>query len=187
MGIATVALLGLGQLWRLPAMVVRGEEAQAILLDAVYFDGFAYGDKDEAVALRNSGAEPVDLAGWGLSNGGPSIALIPAGTWAAAGQVLWLTGGGETFAQQFGFAADVLMPRWPGFANHGDEVLLVAGDGRVVDTLVYGDGDTVRWAGQGRPCSRIPCAACLAQKGKSWHASGISADGTAAAGQRSGC
>jgi phosphatidylserine/phosphatidylglycerophosphate/cardiolipin synthase-like enzyme len=144
-----VALLGLGQLWRLPVMAARGEEPQAILLDAVYFDGFAYGDKDEAVALRNVGAQAVDLGGWGLSNGSTTVALIPEGTWAAAGQILWLTGDGAAFAQQFGFAADVLMPRWPGFANHGAEVLLVAGDGRVVDVLVYGDGDTAvqGWSG----------------------------------------
>ncbi len=144
-----VALLGLAYLLRLPSTVAQGSLPQPVLLDAVYYDGIAYRDVDEALSVRNIGTETIDLSGWGISDGGAAKVLFPAGTFVAPDQALWVTMNPETFRQQFGFSPDVILPRWPGFANSGDEVLLWNAEGRVTDVLVYGDGaaDTPGWSG----------------------------------------
>ncbi|MCA9971495.1 MAG: lamin tail domain-containing protein [Anaerolineales bacterium] len=119
-----------------------------ILLDAVFYDGYENGDLDEAVALRNVGAAPVDLAGWQLSDGSQS-GTFPAGLALAPGQLAWIAQDAAAFARQFGHPPDAVLPDWPGFSNTGDEVLLRDAAGQLVDALVYEAGDTglFGWSG----------------------------------------
>lgn len=120
-----------------------------VLLDAVLYDGYANGDADEAVALRNVDDTPADLGGWAIGDGGASTAVLPEGTTLAPGAVLWVTRDATAFARQFGFAPDVAAAAWPGFANSGDEVVLLDATGEAVDVLVYEGGDvtTPGWLG----------------------------------------
>lgn len=120
--------------------VVAG--SNTIVIDAVHYDGYELYDADEAVALRNIGEASVSLAGWRISDDRnkdserlPAIVIEP-------GKVIWITSKPESFARQFGFAAEVAMTTWPGFANNGDEVILFDPENTVVDALVYNDGDT---------------------------------------------
>lgn len=119
-----------------------------VLLDAVYYDGYALNDIDEAVALRNVGQAPANLSGWRLSDGS-SQATIPPGVTLPPGGVIWLTGDAPAFAASFGFAPDVVLSSWPGFANAGDEVLLLNEAGHIQDALVYKAGNTAQngWSG----------------------------------------
>ena len=112
-----------------------------ILIDAVLYDGIELNDPDESVRLWNAGSQSVDLTGWALSDGG-SGHDFPDGLSIAAGQGLWLADDAVAFTHQFGFAPDVEMEFWPGFANSGDEVLLIDDSGQIVDSLIYEGGDT---------------------------------------------
>jgi cardiolipin synthase A/B len=134
-------------LWQLQllagaATATGAEAAQStgVLIDAVLYDGYAYMDYDEAVRLANVGSAPVDLSGWRLTDG-PSTATLPDGIMLDGGEAMWLARNAAAFAFQFGFDPDVTLATWPGFANTGDEVVLMLPDGTVVDGLVYGAGD----------------------------------------------
>lgn len=120
-----------------------------VLIEAVHYDGYSYRDADEAIALRNLTTISVDIGGWLLSDGNTSVSTLPEGTQLQPHQLSWLAGDAVAFRQQFGFAPDVTLARWPGFANDGDEVLLSDPNGQLIDAVVYGDGDTsiLGWAG----------------------------------------
>ncbi len=120
-----------------------------ILIDAVLFDGYEYNDEDEAVALRNVGQTAVSLAGWRISDGVdqdserlPELIVDP-------GAIIWIARNETAFARQFGHSADMILNLWPGFANHGDEVVLFDSENQVIDLMVYGDGDStgIGWVG----------------------------------------
>ncbi len=134
------------------------QEKGPVLIERVYYDGYAHNEPDEAVALRNMGSEPVDIGAWTLSDSRGSTAAVPAGTQLAPFTLTWLTGNGGAFQEQFGFAAPIVLERWPGFANEGDAVLLFDQDSVLVDTLVYGAGDTSSrgWTGKGVQPYTVP-------------------------------
>lgn len=123
--------------------------AAPLLIEAVHYDGYSYQEADEAIALRNLSSQSVDIGGWLLTDANTSASKIPAGTQLQPHQLIWLTGDADAFRQQFGFAPGVTLAPWPGFANHGDEVLLLDQNEQLVDAVVYGDGDTsiLGWAG----------------------------------------
>jgi hypothetical protein len=123
----------------------------AILIDAVYYDGYAASDTDEAVRLINVSDTAVDLSNWRLNDGeDTSYATIPPGTsagrwrYALAGQrrrqlhpPVWLCPGRHPNGT------------WPGYSNTGDEVILSDGSGTVMDSLVYEGGvhHNIGWSG----------------------------------------
>lgn len=123
--------------------------AAAVVIDAVLPDGYEAADADEAVALRNVSATAVDLGGWQIGDGGTTRATLPDGVVLPPGASVWVTRDAAAFERQFGHAPDVVVGSWPGFANAGDEVQLLAADGTAVDTLVYGGGSTtaIGWSG----------------------------------------
>lgn len=123
---------------------------------------------DEALALRNLGTYTVALSGWGISDG-DSVpdAVLPA-VHLAPGGILWIADQGDAFRTSFGFAPDVaqscvscavpiLTGTWPGFANLGDQVILLHESGLEVDTLVYGNGEAPPqgWSGRGVDYPRV--------------------------------
>ena len=131
-----------------------------VLIDAVYVDGYEPNDLDEAVALWHGGETAVDVAGWKVGDGGSGTAVLPVGAQLQPGQTVWLARDGSAFTRQFGFPPDFehsdsspnipnLGGSWPGFANGGDEVVLLDATGTVVDWLAYGtgSGDPANWQG----------------------------------------
>ncbi len=128
-----------------PALIA----APTIILDGVLYDGQALSDMDEAVAVRNVGPAPVDIAGYQLADGGGSKGTVAGAALLVPGQAIWLARDGDAFTRQFGQPPDVVLDGWPGYSNSGDEVLLLDPSGTVLDVLVYQDGDTTQpgWSG----------------------------------------
>ncbi len=134
--------------------------SSTLLIDAVLYDGLESNDTDEAVQIRNISSGAIPIGEWQLYDG-VSKATIPTGTVLAADQSLWLAKDSAAFARQFGFLPDFevadknssvpdLSGVWPGFANAGDEVILLDSAGTVVDALVYKGGNTSQtgwWSG----------------------------------------
>ncbi len=126
-----------------------------LLISGVLYDGYQYSDADEAVQVVNVGTASEDLNGWHICKelagelsckALPSLSL-PPGTRA------WLARDALAFAASFGFAPDRELPSWLQLANEGDEVMLRAPNGRIADTLVYGEGNTEVPGWQGAPLS----------------------------------
>jgi hypothetical protein len=131
-----------------------------VLISAVFPDGYAAGEGDEAVQLWNVGPEPVDLTGWSVTDG-EGTATFPAAATLAPGNRIWLAREAGSFARSFGHPPDwtwasaaatsrhlATVGGGPALANGGDAVLLRAADGRLVDTAAYGTAPPAAgWSG----------------------------------------
>lgn len=130
-----------------------------VLIEALYYDGYESREPDEAFRLMNVGMVPAAIGGWAVTDG-VSTVRFPPGTTLAPGQAVWCTKQADAFVRQFGSLPDFeagdsdaavpeLAGTWPGFANHGDECLLLAEGDQIVDVLVYGDGNVsiLGWEG----------------------------------------
>ena len=139
--------------------VVMGGIGPQVLIEAVLYDGYEIGELDEAVRLMNAGNGSAHVGGWQLSDG-DSVAIIPAGTTILPGEAIWLSASSSAFSAQFGFQptfeatdSDPAVPNlagiWPGFSNSGDEVIVMDSVGRLIDALVYEDGNINQsgWSG----------------------------------------
>jgi phosphatidylserine/phosphatidylglycerophosphate/cardiolipin synthase-like enzyme len=126
--------------------------APTVLIEALYYDGYETREPDEAFRLVNAGTSAADIGGWAVTDG-VSAVTFPPGTILAKGHAIWCAKQARAFARQFGFppdfevdASDPEIPdmggTWPGFANHGDECLLLDPESQIRDALVYEGGDT---------------------------------------------
>lgn len=123
-----------------------------VLINAVLFDGYAPLDIDEAVQLINLSDQIAQLNGWELCKYTTVYACRPlSGMQIPAHGKIWITRDLDAFQQSFGFVADYLLSPWlsNGLANGGDEVILRDASQTVVDSLVYGTGETniFGWSG----------------------------------------
>lgn len=132
-----------------------------LLIDAVYYDGYALGDDDEALRVINVSTAAVDATGWALAKGSATTrATFPPGSLLAPGQAVWCAREAVAFEGQFGFKPDFetddtdpAVPEmdgsWPAYANDGSECLLKDASGATADVLVYEEGDagTPGWLG----------------------------------------
>lgn len=136
--------------------------AAPIVISAVFADGYAPGDGDEAVQLWNVSAAPVDLRGWSLDDAAAG-ASFPEAAILDAGARWWIARDAAAFARSFGHPADwawagtmpaagtrrlATLRGGPTLANAGDTVTLRDGAGAAVDAAVYGrPADGAGWAG----------------------------------------
>jgi phosphatidylserine/phosphatidylglycerophosphate/cardiolipin synthase-like enzyme len=167
LGLATAIEIGL-------AGSATRDSAPPVLISAIFADGWAPGDADEAIQLWNTGDGPVDLAGWSIGDG-EGVASFPAGGEPETAQILadgriWLARDAAAFARSFGHPPDwlwsagagggsegdrpgarrlVTLRGGPVLANTGDELVLRSRDGEDVDSAVYGTGaiQTAGWSG----------------------------------------
>jgi len=129
-----------------------------VLISALHYDGYTPGDMDEAFQLTAVGSEPVNLRGWTVSDG-EATAVFPE-TILEPGARIWIARSAKAFRQQFGFRpdweledTDWFVPELgggvPQFRNVGDELSLRDETGRVIDAIVYNDGNpaTEGWFG----------------------------------------
>lgn len=137
----------------------------ALLVSAVYYDGYELGDADEAIELFNRGSQAVALNGWTVSNGRRE-ATIAGPIMIESNASLWLARDGAAFARQFGYAPDLVLAPWPGFANNGDEVVLFRPDGSPADVMVYKDGDASALAWQGATVQPYRGSGLFAEEGQ---------------------
>jgi cardiolipin synthase A/B len=126
--------------------------APAVVIAALFPDGFAADDLDEAIELWNVGGETVGLGGWSVSDGEGSV-TFPSGASLPSDGRVWLARDAGAFTGTFGHAPDWSWSRLdrgvkllatlgggPALANDGDEVVLRRGNGALVDAVAYGDG-----------------------------------------------
>lgn len=138
--------------------------AATLVISAVFADGFAPDEGDEAVQVWNIGSRPVDLSGYRIADA-TGDAAFPVGAQLAAGARLWLTRDAARFARTFGHAPDWAwtspsLGAWPAgrsggaagvgrlivrsapprLANSGDTLRLVAPDGGHADVVTYALG-----------------------------------------------
>jgi uncharacterized repeat protein (TIGR01451 family) len=132
-----------------------------VLINAALFDGYQLDDHDEAVQLINVGESAADLSGWSVcdaAEGNPCVTIVDG--LLGAKETAWLTYWATDFLKSFGtlpaYAVNGTLPgtepvagSWPLFANSGGQVVLKNPEGRIVDTVVYKDGDfyTPGWSG----------------------------------------
>ncbi len=130
-------------------------------MSAVFPDGFADGDVDEAIQLWNAGAATADLSGWSVDDGEGS-AGFPPGSWLPPGTWWWLARDAAAFGASFGHSPDwswggasvvgvgamVARAGGLGLANRGDEVLLRRDDGALADAMAFSSAAApVGWSG----------------------------------------
>lgn len=132
-----------------------------VVIAAAYYDSYETGEPDEAMQIQNISPNMVDVSGWRLSDGSvASPTTLPISTTLAPGEAIWLADEGLAFQRQFGFLPDFertdtlpsvpnMTGTWPGFANTGDEVILLDNLSVIVDVLVYENGNItqVGWSG----------------------------------------
>ena len=131
-----------------------------VAISAVFADGYAPGDADEAVQVWNLGGQAADVGGWRVDDG-EGTAAFPPGASVPPGDHVWLARDGAAFARSFGRPPDWAwsgaeggVPRLittgggPKLANGGDDVALRDQTGETIDVLVYGTGPARRgWFG----------------------------------------
>lgn len=140
----------------LPAVAMQ---RPLIRLTALYYDTQTSGEPDEAFRVWNVSGQPLDLAGYGVSDGARA-ATFPE-LHLNAGSGLWCAGDAAAFARAFGFSpgceygadSDPSVPNLTGsvlrFGNSGGQALLRGRSGQLVDALVYEDGDAGQPGWQG--------------------------------------
>jgi len=137
-----------------------------VLISALYYDGYAANDRDEAFQLYNPSHVPIDLAGWTVSDGRrtttfPSLMIRP-------GEMLWCANQATAFARSFGFSpaceyggnTDPGVPDLTGqtlqFSNSGGALQVRKPTGFLSDSLVYEEGNTSTEGWQGPAVRRQP-------------------------------
>ncbi len=135
-----------------------------VRISAVFADGYAANDQDEALQIWNLSDEDVDLTGWQVTSGRGSAAF-PSGARIGAGKWQWLAHSAEAFRRSFGASPDWswkadtdsgqgVVPRLvttaggPTLANGGGVVTLLDARGQTSDAVVYGqDSPSDGWIG----------------------------------------
>lgn len=137
---------------------VSESASSSVLISAVYYDGYAGNDDDEAFQLTNVSSNTVELQGWTVRDNSDAV-VFPAGT-LNPGQSIWITRSRVAFLDSFGFQpdwvmdpSDPLVPALGGkplrFSNSGDQITLWDRAGYLVDAMVYkaGDASIDGWSG----------------------------------------
>jgi len=131
----------------------------AVLISAVYPDGYQTGGRDEAFQLMNVGCQEIDITGWSVTNNKTTV-TFPRGT-LAAGEKTWCSRTAVAFEEEFGFPPDfeygensnTNVPNMTGaplnLIKTGGELVLLNAEGIIVDAMVYGTGNVEQpgWKG----------------------------------------
>lgn len=154
-------------------------------ISALYYDSLVSHEPDEAFQLWNISDHTAYLSGYQISDGSRTV-VFPTMT-LAAGTGLWCTRHAATFTVSFGFTptceygpddTDPAVPNLSGtplrFANGGGQIRLLNSSGRLVDVLVYenGDPDQPGWQGPAvdpyRPSNSFPAEGQILYRKFDW-------------------
>jgi phosphatidylserine/phosphatidylglycerophosphate/cardiolipin synthase-like enzyme len=122
-----------------------------VLISAMYYDGYASNDADEAFELTNVSTVAIDLQGWIVQDNSDAV-VFPASE-LDPGESIWITRSRVAFADSFGFQPDWVMdptdPLVPSLGggplrlgNSGDQLTLWDSAGHLIDAMVYKGGNT---------------------------------------------
>ena len=138
-----------------PAAAPFSPDDARILIVRVY----AYAARDdEFVEIANEGDEPVDLAGWALTDG-EATSFLPVDSMLSGGGRLLVTRNATSYREDTLTTADFAFEDGearhmeggvPRLADSGDEIFLLDRAGSVVDGYVWGDSayDGPGWMGR---------------------------------------
>lgn len=143
-----------------PAVSFSGSEPGTVLITRVYANAAR---DDEFVELGNPGFDPIDLAGWSLTDGEATATFPFDATLPGGGQIL-VTRNATSYAEDTLAAADFAFEegdarRMEGgvlrLADAGDEVLLLDSAQTVVDVYAWGDSTYEGSGWTGRAADRM--------------------------------
>jgi phosphatidylserine/phosphatidylglycerophosphate/cardiolipin synthase-like enzyme len=150
-----------------------------LLIAGVYIDSFLSGDPDEAILLWNLGPGAQPLAGWQIA-AGTQRAAFPLTTTLqlAAGERLWCTAQATVFRTTFAeeprceWAADSdpnieNLEGKVSFVNTGGGIRLYDAQGKLVDTLLYGNESQPVQGWVGLP-AQVYTRGVLSAEGQVW-------------------
>lgn len=132
----------------------------AVLISAVYPDGYQTGGRDEAFQLMNVGYKEIDITGWSVTNNKKTTITFPK-TILASGERIWCSRNAVAFEEEFGVPPDfeygedsnTEVPNMTGaplnLIKAGGELVLLNAGGLLVDAMVYGAGNVAQagWEG----------------------------------------
>lgn len=129
-----------------------------VVISALFADGYADDDADDAVQLTNVGRAPVELRGWSVRTRYAAV-VFPEARLPPGGSI-WVARSQREFIDAFGFQPDWVMDRSNPLARSlggtalrfdaaGGQVSLWDAHGQLVDALVYAAGNTAidGWSG----------------------------------------
>jgi len=132
----------------------------AVLISAVYPDGYQTGGRDEAFQLMNVGSQEIDITGWSVANNKKTTITFPK-TILASGERIWCSRNAVAFEEEFGVPPDfeygedsnTKVPNMTGaplnLIKKGGELVLINAEGNLVDAMVYKAGNVAQpgWEG----------------------------------------
>jgi len=131
----------------------------AVLISAVYPDGYQTGGRDEAFQLMNVGYQEIDITGWSVTNNKTTITFPGVGL--TSGEKIWCSRTAIAFEEEFGGSPDFeygdnsntdvrdMTGNPLNLIKAGGELVLLNAEGIIVDTMVYGTGNVEQpgWKG----------------------------------------
>jgi len=157
--------------------LISNAQTSAVLISALFYDGFVTGEADEAFQIFNPNDFAISLEGWQVASGSRittftgGLALAPQGS-------LWCAREAVAFQQSFGalpdceYGADTTpgTPNLKGsvlqFANTGGRLVLSRPNGQVSDVLVYEGGDTLAGGWRGSSVAPYTPTSAFHQEGQ---------------------
>ena len=135
-------------------------KTSAILISAVYPDGYQKEGKDEAFQLMNVGSQEIDITGWAVTNNKKTTITFPQAI-LALGKKIWCSRNAVAFEEEFGVPPDFEygedsntdVPNMTGtplnLIQKGGELVLINAEGNLADAVVYGTGNVAQpgWNG----------------------------------------
>lgn len=124
------------------------DPSESLLITGVLFDPYLTNEPEEAVRIQNVSATAVLLDNWKITDNEGTV-TFPSGFTLAPGGQIWVTKTATAFREEFGFDpafeygpdSDPGIPNMtgsaPGFANSGDQVILLDPANNRVDVVVY--------------------------------------------------
>jgi phosphatidylserine/phosphatidylglycerophosphate/cardiolipin synthase-like enzyme len=145
-----------------PMAVVEAQplnKTAAVLISAVYPNGYQTGGRDEAFQLMNVGPQEIDITGWSITNNKTTITF--PGVALASGEKIWCSRTAIAFEEEFGVPPDFeygensntdvrgMTGNPLNLIKVGGELVLLNAAGIIVDTMVYGTGNVEQpgWKG----------------------------------------
>jgi len=131
----------------------------AVLIAAVYPNGYQTSGRDEAFQLMNVGHQEIDITGWSITNNKTTITF--PGVVLASGEKIWCSRTAIAFEGEFGFPPDFeygdnsnadvrdMTGNPLNLIKAGGELVLLNAAGIIVDAMVYGAGNVEQpgWKG----------------------------------------
>lgn len=150
-----------------------------VVIAAAHIDSTVSGEADEAILLWNTGRRVEHLAGWRLTGGGRTATFpITSTLTLAPGHRLWCADEARAFRASFGHDpgcewgpdTDPAIPDLDGdlaLGNSGGTLQLWREDGRLADTLIYGNESSPAQGWRGLP-AQVYSRGALSASGQVW-------------------